>query len=71
MKLETCKGEFIGDLSACVAWLEEMQPAFAAVRVDCHSETLEPERYHDDWHEALIVAMEEIAMVPTVKGAVR
>ena len=66
MRLETCKGTFEGGLSECVAWLDEMQPGFASVRVDCHSETIEPARYWGDWGKALVVALDELAQVPVV-----
>lgn len=60
MRLDTCKGVCAGRFAECVAWLQEMQPAFASVVIDGVTQELEPERYHDDWHEAMIVAVDEI-----------
>jgi hypothetical protein len=33
MKLSTCKGDFVGSVRECSAWLQNMQPSMVAVVV--------------------------------------
>ncbi len=33
MKLSTCKGDFVGSVQQCLAWLQNMQPSMVTVVV--------------------------------------
>ena len=57
MTIETRNGNFSGSRKACIDWLNNIQPAFAAVVVNGDRFVLDSQL--DDWSLAIDKALEE------------
>lgn len=66
MKLETTKGEFTGNATECVAWLNEMQPSHASVVIGEHSVAIDAEP--DTWSSGLRAAVVEFTEDIGIEG---
>ena len=57
--ITSAKGDFTGTQKECVAWLEEMNPSFATVRIGDDSENIPNDC--EDWESGVADAIKGIA----------